>query len=121
MSSTIEMYIHFAYTNFMAKTPKRPISLRVSETTLNWFKSSGPRGYQTMMNSVLEEFVRERTERAIFAAGRAQEIYRKYYAQCFWHLDRDLIIVPQNMHLVLEGLRRYGGREGLLLAEDLCQ
>lgn len=37
-------------------TPKQPISLRVDEDILAWFKSKGPR-YQSRMNAVLRAYM----------------------------------------------------------------
>ena len=36
--------------------PKKPISLRVDEDVLSWFKQQGPR-YQSRMNSVLRAYM----------------------------------------------------------------
>ena len=115
------MYIQKVYTELMSKGRKTPISLRIDEHVLSWFKSQRPTGYQSLMHSVLDEFMKRRTEQSLHAAGRAQEIFRRYYAQCFWHYDKDLKIGLNNMQIVVEGLRMYGGREGLILAEELCQ
>jgi hypothetical protein len=100
---------------------RKQISLRVQPDILEWFKGEQPKGYQTLMHSVLENHVRTETERRIRIAGRAQEIYRQYYSQCFWHYRPDLKISPDNTHLVVNGLRKYGGVEGAKLAEELCQ
>ena len=97
------------------------ISLRLNKQTLSWFKSERPKGYQTLINSVLAQYVQEKTERSQWLAGRAQEIFRQYYAQCFWHYDKDLQIEPRHIELVVDGLKKYGGRDGLRLAEELCQ
>jgi uncharacterized protein (DUF4415 family) len=40
--------------------PKRPISLRVDEDVLEWFRSLGPR-YQTHMNTVLRSYMKHRS------------------------------------------------------------
>lgn len=74
-----------------------------------------------MMHEVLERHVDEQRALANHKAGRAQELFKRYYAQCFWHLDPSLQITPQNISLVIEGLRKYGGRTGFTLAEELCQ
>lgn len=105
----------------MANVKRVPISFRISEPVLAWFKHQKPKGYQSLIHSVLEEHVRSQTQRNMWSAGRAQEIFRKYYAQCFWHYDRNLKIEPSNLHIVVDGLKKFGGREGLLLAEELCQ
>ena len=97
------------------------ISIRVAPHILEWFRAERPRGYQTLIHSVLADFVKSRTALAERRAGRAQEIFRSHYARCFWHYDPQLKITPENMSLVIAGLRKYGGREGLRLAEELCR
>jgi uncharacterized protein (DUF4415 family) len=37
-------------------SPKRPISLRVDEDVLHWFRQQGPR-YQSRMNAVLRAYM----------------------------------------------------------------
>ena len=103
------------------KRRKIPISLRIDEKVLSWFRERSPKGYQTLMHSILEEYVAEQNQRSARLEGRAQELFSRYHAQCFWHLDPGLKIKAGNIRLVIEGLRKYGGREGLILAEELCQ
>ena len=40
--------------------PKKPISMRLDEDVLNWFKARG-RGYQTRINAVLRAYVESHT------------------------------------------------------------
>jgi hypothetical protein len=100
---------------------KTLISLRLDTDLLSWFKKQQPIGYQTLMHSVLERYQEEANIQAARSCGRAQEIFRRFYAQCFWHYDQNLKISEENIHLVIDGLRKHGGREGLILAEELCQ
>ena len=100
---------------------KKLVSIRLSSEVLSWFKSSAEHGYQTLIHSVLENYVRDKRFRSERHAGRAQELFRKYHARCFWHLDPELVITPKNLQMVREGLKKYGGREGLIAAEELCQ
>lgn len=100
--------------------PKRAISIRLAPEILDWFRRDSPSGYQSRIHRVLADHVRTQQRIAERKAGRAQELFRVYYARCFWHFDRSLVITPENMQLVIEGLRKYGGREGLSLAEELC-
>lgn len=104
-----------------SKATKRPISLRVSPEILGWFQRESRRGYQSRINQVLESYVREQQRLAERRAGRAQELFHRFYARCFWHIDHSLQITPENIQIVVEGLRKYGGREGFILAEELCQ
>ena len=47
---------------------KQPISLRVDEDVLGWFKAQGPR-YQSRMNAVLRSFMTERRKASKRKAG----------------------------------------------------
>lgn len=49
----------------------------------------------------------------------ANELYRTFYISCFWYMKQDLVITPQNLYLVIRGLRLYGGKKGFLLAAQL--
>jgi len=103
------------------KNRKIAISLRIREPILNWFRSRAPDGgYQTLLNAVLEEYVNNQIQLSNHLAGRGQELFRQYYAQCFWHYDKTLHIGPHNIQLVIDGLKKYGGREGFLIAKELC-
>ena len=46
----------FAAASIVHPTPKQPISLRVDEDVLKWFKAQGPR-YQSRMNAVLRAYM----------------------------------------------------------------
>lgn len=100
---------------------KKPISIRIDSQVLAWFKAQQPSGYQTLINSVLEHFVSDKLNQQQRIAGRAQEIFKRFYPRCFWHYNSDLEITPENIHLVVDGLKKYGGREGLKIARELCQ
>ncbi len=109
-------YIHIIYT-FLMKTA---ISIRLDQEVMDWFRAQRQRGYQTCINEVLRAHVRKQQERAVAQVTRAQELFRRYHARCFWHYTPDLQITSENLHLVWEGLRLHGGREGFQLAAELC-
>lgn len=46
----------FAEASIVHPHPKQPISLRVDEDVLKWFKAQGPR-YQSRMNAVLRAYM----------------------------------------------------------------
>jgi uncharacterized protein (DUF4415 family) len=46
----------FAEASIVHPKPKQPISLRVDEDVLRWFKAQGPR-YQSRMNAVLRAYM----------------------------------------------------------------
>lgn len=50
---------------------KRPISLRVDEDVLEWFRSLGP-GYQTRMNAVLRSYMKRAAARRSRADSRRE-------------------------------------------------
>ena len=51
----------------------------------------------------------------------AQQALRRYHAQCFWYLRADLQVTAGDIPMIADGLRKNGGREGFLLAAQLCR
>lgn len=100
----------------MAKTP---ISIRLETDLLDWFKQVAPQGYQVMIQDVLRDYRRAREQRTQNILGRAQQIFTQYHAKCFWHLRKDLKVTWGNLSIIQDGLRKYGGLEGLRLADEL--
>ena len=98
---------------------KQAISIRLEKEVLDFFKSRYPSGYQTALSQVLLSYVREKNHQQSVVLGRAQELYRQYFTQCFWHLRPDLPLTPESLPMVLERLRIYRGRQGYLLAHEL--
>ena len=72
-----------------------------------------------MIQNVLRDYRRVREQRAQNILGRAQQIYSQYHAKCFWHLRKDLKVTLENLTIIQNGLRKYGGLEGLRLAAEL--
>jgi BrnA antitoxin of type II toxin-antitoxin system len=99
--------------------PKTPISIRLETDLLDWFKQVAPQGYQVMIQDVLRDYRRGREQRAQNIIGRAQQIFSQYHAKCFWHLRKDLKVTMENLSIIQNGLRKYGGLEGLRLAAEL--
>ena len=99
--------------------PKTPISIRLETDLLDWFKQVAPQGYQVMIQDVLREYRRGREQRAQNIIGRAQQIFSQYHAKCFWHLRKDLKVTMENLSIIQNGLKKYGGLEGLRLAAEL--
>lgn len=100
-------------------TKTKAISLRLDQDVLSWFKNKP--NYQSHIKKVLKEYVSDQQNKRSFNLGRAQEIYKQMHARCFWHYHPNLIIDEENFLLVIDGLRKYGGKEGFILAEELCQ
>jgi len=100
---------------------KKPISIRLEPEIIDFFKQSFPESYQKGISKVLARFVMQQRAATDFAAGRAQQIFRQYHAQCFWHLRKDLKITAELIPAIIAGLRRHGGKEGFQLAAELNQ
>lgn len=50
----------------------------------------------------------------------AQQLFREFYAQCFWHWKPDLQVTDDVVPRIIDGLKRHGGRKGLLAAAQLA-
>jgi len=101
------------------------VFIKLDREVVEWFKESGP-GYQRRMNEILKRFVGAVKETGQSSSGkitvleRAQELFEKYFEQCFWHMRRDLIITENNLPQIIKGLRTFGGRNGFMEAQELC-
>jgi hypothetical protein len=51
----------------------------------------------------------------------ANQLYREYHTRCFWHCPRELVITEDLISLVIDGLRKHGGRRGFMLSSKLRQ
>ena len=51
----------------------------------------------------------------------ARRAFRKFHAQCFWYMRRDMNVTSADIPEVVRGLRQNGGRQGFLLAAKLCR
>jgi hypothetical protein len=49
----------------------------------------------------------------------ANRLFQEYHARCFWHSPRDLVITEDLIPLVVQGLRKHGGRRGFILSGRL--
>jgi len=86
---------------------------------LLWLRQTFSEGYQSRVNEILGTFKKDFEMREERIVGRAQQIFVQYHARCFWHLQKDLKITGKHIPLIQEGLRKYGGREGFWLADEL--
>ena len=50
----------------------------------------------------------------------ANRLYREYRISCFWHCPPDLVITEELIPLVVNGLRKHGGRRGFELAAKIA-
>ena len=51
----------------------------------------------------------------------ARWAFRRFHGQCFWYLRADLEITLADLPMIVDGLRKNGGRSGFLLAAKLCR
>jgi len=107
-------------------TPPRPervgVYLKLDMTVVDWFRQAGP-GYQARINEVLRQFVHGVTDpdHSRSTVEQAQLLFEQFYAQCFWHMRRDLVVTERDVLAIVHGLRTHGGRAGFLAAEQLCR
>jgi len=87
--------------------------------TLKWFRVSFPKGYQTKINEILIGFRKEQEIRKEVVLERAGQLFKKFHAQCFWHLNKELKMTPELLPMIQQGLRKNGGREGFELASTI--
>ena len=98
------------------------VYLNLDRNIVDWFKQNGS-GYQLRINEVLRRFVvAVESEDSDLSSilENAQELFEKYYAQCFWYMKKDLIVTDSNLCSVIKGLKLHGGREGYIAASKLC-
>lgn len=98
---------------------KTLISIRLDDDLLAWYRAAWPQGYQTKMQAVLRDHKQRCELRREWLLGRAQQVFVQYHARCFWHMRRDLKVTPALIPLIREGLRKFGGLEGMRLAAEL--
>ena len=58
-------------------------------------------------------------QKASDALEQAQQLFKQYYASCFWHMKPDLVVTEAMLPVILKGLRAHGGRSGYLAADRL--
>lgn len=50
----------------------------------------------------------------------ARQLFKQYYARCFWHLTPGLLISESMVPVIIKGLRLHGGSKEMLLADQLA-
>ena len=51
----------------------------------------------------------------------ARRAFRRFHAQCFWYLRADLEITHAEVPVIVDGLKKNGGRAGYRIAAQLCR
>jgi len=49
----------------------------------------------------------------------ARQLFKEYYASCFWHWKPDLLITEATIPALVKELCAHGGRKGMLAAAKL--
>ena len=106
--------------NTTSFSTKVPVYIKLDSIVLDWFKVGG-RGYQERINLLLKEYVEEVLSFQSLQLETAQQLFDKYYTQCFWHMKKHFEIKTEHFPLIIEGLKKYGGRDGYLESRKLCQ
>lgn len=75
-------------------------------------RKGGQRSRRTLTPDEARRMVRVR---------EARKLYAKYHARCFWNAPPDWKPGASDIDWVVEGLRKYGGREGWEAASRLCR
>ena len=109
------MYKMLEQIQLKPKTEKAPLFLKVDKDVLEWYRKKG-KGYQSTINNILRGYM-DISERRL---KLAQQLYETYYFQCFWHMKKDLIINEDMIPVIIKGLRKHGGHEGFIKAQELC-
>lgn len=64
--------------------------------------------------------VPQKMESSASRLALAEEALAAYRDRCFWFLAPDFAVSEATLPLIIEGLRRHGGRSGFQLASQLC-
>lgn len=75
-------------------------------------RKGGAKSRRTLSPEAARDMVRIR---------EARRAFHTFHAQCFWYLREDAEITREDIPEIVRGLRKDGGREGLLLAAKLCR
>lgn len=100
----LDQHPSFAYHACLVKSVTQPVYALGHQGA----KESG----RSLSSTAVQDQVRLRTARLAF---------RKYHAQCFWFLRPDMPLTIADIPEVVRGLRQNGGRQGFLLAANLCR
>ncbi|MCU0858833.1 MAG: hypothetical protein MUC65_10585 [Pontiellaceae bacterium] len=89
---------------------KQPDSIREYFARIG--RKGGSKSRRTLSSETAREMVRVR---------EARRAFHRFHAQCFWFMREDMKITPEDIPEIVRGLRKDGGREGMLLAAKLCR
>jgi N-acyl-D-aspartate/D-glutamate deacylase len=90
-------------------------NIQIPETVSEYLARIGKKGGSKSRRGLSAE-----TARNMVRMREARRAFRKFHAQCFWHMKDDMDITSEDIPEIVRGLRQNGGREGFLLAAKLC-
>ena len=64
---------------------------------------------------------RQKSSENVDKLHKAQVAYQRFRTQCFWSYKKNLVLRNNDIPWVAEGLRKNGGKEGFLIAGELCR
>ena len=89
-----------------------PVETSVSQYLAVIGRKGGRKSRRQLSSEQAREMVRVRELRRAF---------REFYARCFWYMRPDAHLTLDDLPEVVRGLRKNGGREGILRAAKLCR
>jgi len=87
----------------------------LDQKTKAYLREIGRRGGRKSRRHLSAEEARD-----MVRVREARRAFRKYHAQCFWYLRKDMEVTLADVPEIVRGLRQNGGRQGFLLAAKLC-
>ena len=82
----------------------------------NYFSKIGRKGGSISRRDLSSEAAREMVK-----VREARRAFRKFHAECFWYMPRDMDVSKEDIPEIVRGLRQNGGRRGFLIADKLCR
>lgn len=82
----------------------------------NYLASIGRRGGKKS-----KRILNPSTARQMVMVREAKKAFKKYYSECFWSFDPDLVITNDDVNWVAEQLMKHGSRKCWEVGRSLCQ
>lgn len=60
-----------------------------------------------------------RSQPTLSRVALAQQLFKQFYLQCFWHFPPDFQVRTQDISNIVKGLSTYGGHKGFFAAAPL--
>lgn len=92
------------------------MAMKKTDPVRAYFSEIGSRGGKKSRRALSPDAARD-----MVRVREARKAFRRFHAQCFWYLREDAEITREDIPEIVRGLRKDGGREGMLLAAKLCR